>query len=169
MLILQSLYFFLPAYLANMVPVLVKKVPFLSKPVWERKLGNHKTWRGFVFGILVGTAVFCLQQYVYLKGFTSLALISYPDFPFYFGTLLGLGALVGDAVKSYYKRKLNLAPGTSWMPWDQLDFVLGGLLFGFFVYVPSAGVVLILIVISPLLHIATNYIGYLLKINKNKF
>jgi len=95
-------------------------------------------------------------------------LIDYHDFSLMLGFFLGLGAMLGDMAESYLKRKRNIAPGEVWMPWDQLDFVFGGLLFSFFIYVPQAGVVLTLIVLSPLLHVLFNYLGYLLRLQKNK-
>ncbi len=162
MLVLKSLYFFLPAYIANMLPPLIRKVPFLAIPIWESKLGKNKTWRGVVVAAVAGGLVFWLQKLAYANGFRSLALIDYADFSLWLGVLLGFGALVGDAVESYYKRKENIPPGKPWIPFDQLDFVVGGIVFSFFIYVPPAEVVLLLLIVSPLLHIATNYIGYLL-------
>ena len=168
-LILQSLYFFLPAYLANITPTLVKKIPFLAQPLWEKKLGSHKTWRGLVLGTVVGGIIFILQQLAYGSGFTSLAIIDYADFSPLLGFLLGLGALVGDTVKSYYKRKAHVAPGQPWIPWDQSDFVVGGLLGSFVLYVPPADVALVLLVFSPFLHIVTNHLAYWLGIRKEKW
>jgi len=168
MLLLKGLYFFLPAYLANMAPVLFKWLPILNKPIHEQKLGSHKTWRGLLIGTLVGTGVFALQKYAYSLGFTSWALIDYSGFSVLLGTFLGFGALLGDAFKSYYKRKVGIAPGRPWIPWDQIDFVVGGLLLGMFFYVPPASVALLLLIVSPLLHLLINYVGYLLRINKNK-
>lgn len=167
-LILQSLYFFLPAYFANMSPVLFRWIPWLNKPIHERLLGAHKTWRGIVLATIIGTLIFATQKYAYTKGFTSLALIDYSGFSILLGTLLGFGAILGDAFKSYYKRKQHIEPGHPWMPWDQLDFVIGGLLLSMLMYVPSAEVALILLITSPLLHIVVNYIGYKLGINKSK-
>ncbi|MEK6937935.1 MAG: CDP-archaeol synthase [Nanoarchaeota archaeon] len=169
LLVLKSLYFFLPAYVANMSPVLFKWLPFLNRPIYEKKLGAHKTWRGVLVAAVIGTLVFAMQKYAYTKGFTSWALIDYSGFSILLGTFLGLGAIIGDAVKSYYKRKMNIAPGQPWWGWDQLDFVIGGLVFGLFFYVPPAEVVLIIIVLTPALHLLFNYIGYLLKLNKNKY
>jgi len=166
--LLKCLYFFLPAYLANMAPVLFKRVPFLGQPIHEGKLGAHKTWRGLIIGTLVGTGVFAIQKYAYLKGFTAWALIDYSGFSLLLGTFLGFGALAGDAFKSYYKRKAGIEPGKPWIPWDQIDFVIGGLILGMFFYVPPASVALILLVVSPLLHVLVNYLGYLLRINKQK-
>lgn len=169
MLILQSLYFFLPAYLANMAPPLFKWLPFLNRPIHEKRLGAHKTWRGVIVATLIGTLVFVLQKWAYSLGFTQLALIDYSGFSIILGTLLGFGAILGDAIKSYYKRKMNISPGEPWLVYDQLDFVIGGLLLGMFFYVPQAEVVLILLIISPLLHLLFNYFGYLLGVNKNKY
>ncbi|MBI4980857.1 CDP-archaeol synthase [Candidatus Woesearchaeota archaeon] len=169
LLILKSLYFFLPAYVANMAPVLFRWIPWLNKPVHERLLGGHKTWRGIVVATIMGAIVFALQKYAYAVGFDKIALIDYNNFSWLMGALLGAGAILGDAVESYYKRKAGIPPGHSWMPWDQLDFVIGGVLLGMILYVPPAEVVLVLLVASPVLHIATNYIGYLIGVNEKKY
>lgn len=165
--ILQSLYFFLPAYCANMAPVLFRWIPWGAKPVSEKYFGNHKTWRGLATGTLVGVVVFILQKYVLAIPYWSL--IDYADFSLWLGFLMGAGAMLGDLVKSYYKRKANIPPGESWMPADQLDFVFGALIAGFFVFVPPAEVAAVLVVLSPVLHLGVNYLGYLLKINHQKW
>jgi len=151
-----------------MAPVLFKWLPFLDKPIYEKKLGAHKTWRGIIVATLVGTLVFALQKWAYSAGFTSWALIDYSGFSLLYGTFLGFGAIAGDAIESYYKRKQNIPPGKSWIPYDQLDFVVGGLVASLFFYVPPAEVALTLVVVSPLLHFLVKYIGYLLKLEKTK-
>ena len=168
LLVLQALYFFLPAYLANMSPILFKWLPLFNAPIWEKKLGKHKTWRGLIIGTVTGIVIFSLQKLAFSKGFQELALIDYGDFSLMLGFFLGLGAMMGDMVESYLKRKKNIAPGQPWMPWDQLDFVFGGLLLSFLVYVPPVEVVAIIIILSPLLHIFFNYFGYFLHLKKNK-
>ena len=167
-LIIKALYFFLPAYIANMAPVLFKKLPLLEIPIWEKKLGKNKTWRGVLVAVLVGLVVFALQKLLYMSGLRSWALIDYADFSILFGAALGFGAIVGDAVKSYYKRKAGIKPGKPWWGFDQLDFVFGGLTAGFIFYVPRVEVVVILIVFSPVLHVLTNRIGYYLGLRKVK-
>ena len=169
LLILKSLYFFLPAYLGNMIPVFLMKIPFLKQPVWEKRLGKNKTWRGVIGAILIGVVVFALQKYAYQQGFTSWALIDYNGFSVLLGALLGAGAIIGDLVESYFKRKRGINPGEKWLFWDQLDFVFGGLIFSCLLYVPPAEVVLILIILSPLLHVFFNHLGYYLKIRKAKW
>lgn len=118
---------------------------------------------------LMGTAIFGLQQFLYGAGFQRWALIDYSDFSIWLGFFLGLGAILGDLVKSYYKRKDGIPPGEKWIPFDQLDFVVGGIIGSFFIYVPAAEVVLILLIVSPFPHIAATRIGYWLGIRKEKW
>ncbi len=169
LLIVKSLYFFLPAYFANMSPILLRWVPFLDRPVQKKYFGKNKTWRGIVAAILTGTIIFSLQKLAFYLGFTSWALIDYADYPIFLGFLLGAGAICGDLVKSYYKRRMKIPPGVSWIPWDQLDFVFGGIIFSFLVFVPPAEIIFFLLIFSPLLHIAANFIGYWLGINKRRW
>lgn len=168
-MILQSLYFFLPGYIANMAPILLRWIPFGGKPINSKLFGDHKTWRGLIVAVLVGGSVFWLQKILYVSGFQDWALIDYSDFPLWFGFLQGAGVILGDLVKSYYKRKQGIKPGDPWWGWDQLDFVIGGLVLGFWVYVPPAGTVLVLLVLSPILHLLANNMGYLLRVKKSRF
>ena len=175
MIIVKSLYFMLPAYLANMTPSLLRKTRFLSAPVdfgkkWKRKriLGNHKTWRGIIVAPLVGIIVALIQQllFPYLK---VISLIDYSQGAWLLGLLLGGGAIIGDLVKSFFKRRLSIRSGKPWPILDQIDFVVGALLFAYIVYIPPFAYVLAVIIISPLLHVISNLIGYCLKIQKNKW
>jgi CDP-2,3-bis-(O-geranylgeranyl)-sn-glycerol synthase len=142
---LQVLWLFVPAYLANMSPVLVQGwFPRLATPIdggrsfrGKRLLGDHKTWRGLVAGIVVGTAAYELQRLLHTAGFApDLALLDYAGHPVLPGFLLGLGTGVGDAVKSFFKRRVDIAPGGSWPVFDQLDFFAGAYLFVSAVHVP---------------------------------
>lgn len=49
---------------------------------------------------------------------------------------MALGTGVGDAVKSFFKRRVGIAPGASWPVFDQLDFFAGAFLFVAAVHVP---------------------------------
>jgi len=166
MLILQALYFFLPAYLANMAPVFVAKIfgQHFSAPLdfgksWKGKriFGDHKTWRGLIFGTLIGM----LTAWVQSQFHTPLDLVDFSVVnPLLLGGLLGFGALAGDAIKSYFKRRKNLAPGTAWVPFDQLDFVFGGLIAAAFIIKIPLLIILILLLLTPALHLLANQIGY---------
>ncbi len=181
MIILQSLYFMLPAYIANMAPVFARKFgvfKFLARPVdggrqfrGKRIFGDHKTWRGFLVGIVAAIAIVWLQYFLYsIPVFKNLSLLNYSEKKLWIlGFLFGFGALFGDLVKSFFKRRKNILPGASWIPFDQIDFVIGALIFIMPVYFPSWPAVIIILFFSPILHILTNQIGYLLKIKNTRW
>jgi CDP-2,3-bis-(O-geranylgeranyl)-sn-glycerol synthase len=143
--VVQVLWLFVPAYLANMSPVLVQgRFRRLATPIdggrtcrGRRLLGDHKTWRGLLAGIAVGTAVYELQRLLHATGAgAGLAQLDYAGHPILPGLLMGLGTGVGDAVKSFFKRRADIAPGASWPVFDQLDFFVGAYVFLAAVYVP---------------------------------
>jgi CDP-2,3-bis-(O-geranylgeranyl)-sn-glycerol synthase len=176
MIIIQALYFLLPAYFANMAPVFVAKI-------WGNKfnlpldlgykyqghdfLGKNKTWRGLVAGIIAGIAIVYLQAYLFQFGFfKAISVIDYySNDPFALGFLMGFGVILADAIKSFFKRRKNIKPGDKWFPWDQLDFS-GGLILSLFIFLPPWYIFLLCLVISPLLPLAANWIGYKLKLKK---
>src|SRR3990170_4274835 len=99
MLLLKCFYLLLPAYFANMAPVIMKNVNFLDYPVDFGKkvmgkpvLGNHKTFRGLFFGVLFGIIIAYLQFLIYKSGnFASIAIVDYNKW-LPLGILLGSGA-----------------------------------------------------------------------------
>jgi len=131
--LVATLWFFLPAYLANMAPVLIgDRLAALAVPIdggrsWRgvRIFGAHKTWRGLVVGVVAGAAVGLLQELLLGAGVHVGPVLPAAVPSLGAGTLLGLGAGVGDAVKSFFKRRAGIAPGGTWVPFDQLDFVAG--------------------------------------------
>ncbi len=171
----------LPAYIANMAPVFAQKfgaLKFLARPVdggrtfrGQPIFGNNKTWRGFLVGVVAAVAVSWLQYFLYqFPVFRTISLLDYPESnPWFLGFLLGFGALFGDLIKSFFKRRVNLKPGARWIPFDQIDFALGALVFVAPVYFPSWPAVIFILLLSPVLHIATNNIGYLLRIKNTRW
>lgn len=121
--LLQLFYLMLPIYLANMAPPFVKFWHGWNRPISKRLLGNHKTILGFAAGVATAMITAYLQSQVRWTG----GLISYDNW-LVVGLAAGVGAMAGDSIKSYFKRLRNIAPGSSWIPWDQFDFILGGLL-----------------------------------------
>jgi CDP-2,3-bis-(O-geranylgeranyl)-sn-glycerol synthase len=143
---LQVLWLFVPAYLANMSPVIVQGwFPRLAGPIdggrrfrGKRLLGDHKTWRGLLSGIVVGTAAYELQRLFHGAGYgRELAVLDYAAAPLVPGLLMGVGTGVGDAVKSFFKRRADIAPGASWPVFDQLDFFAGAYAFLSPIYIPA--------------------------------
>lgn len=168
----NSFYFMLPAYFANMAPIFVQNhLKFLAKPLdfgksfqGKRILGDNKTFRGLVFGLLLGMLVFFLQKHI---GYYSL--VDYNVSGYELGFLLSFGALFGDSVKSFFKRRAGIMPGKPWIPFDQIDFVIGSVVFASLVYVPSILELLWISIVSIAMHFLTNYLGYLLKMRPAKF
>ena len=172
----QTLYFFLPAYLANMAPVLaVGHFERMAGPIdggrtWRgiRILGDHKTWRGLIAGVVVGMATFAAQRAVHQFGLLhSLALVDYGALdPLLPGFLLGLGTGVGDAVKSFFKRRVGIAPGASWLGFDQLDFMAGAYLCVAVVVTPPFAAVLAILPIVFLGSVVTTAVAYVLGLKR---
>ncbi len=166
---LGILWYFLPAFIANMTPVFVRRVKVLDVPVdfgvklgKERLFGEHKTWRGLMFGAVAGMLTFLLQQQTPVP----FALFDYQQMPWTLGLLLGLGALLGDLAKSFVKRRIHIKPGRSWVIFDQIDYIVGGLLFGSWAYVPAVDDTLFLLASGIVLTIIVNYLGTLLGLRK---
>jgi CDP-2,3-bis-(O-geranylgeranyl)-sn-glycerol synthase len=76
--------------------------------------------------------------------------------------MLGLGALLGDAIESFFKRRNNVPPGESWFPFDQTDYIIGGLALWAPIAQPSLQVVLAIFGVYFGLHLLVSYIGFLM-------
>jgi len=164
----QLLYFFLPAYVANMMPVLGKKwIPALNKPVHREQFGSHKTWQGLVLGTLGGVLVAGIQ-YELQPFLPWLSIAPYARW-IELGFLLGAGAMAGDLVKSFFKRQAGIPPGKPWIPFDQLDFVIGALLLSSIVYFPGWFGAGIIAVVSFVMHVTVNHIGHAIGLRKVKW
>ena len=166
---ISLIYFMLPAYLANMAPPLLKKVNFLNYPIHEKLLGSHKTYRGLIFAVIVGMLIFYLQKVLFQYDFfKNISLINYNEYSLLLGFLLAFGAMFGDIVKSFIKRRANIMPGERFIPWDQLDFVFGALIFSYLIVKLSFIDIILILIISFILHIIFNHLGYYLKVNEKK-
>jgi CDP-2,3-bis-(O-geranylgeranyl)-sn-glycerol synthase len=116
------IYLMLPVYVANMAPPFVKYWPGWNRPISRRWLGDHKTVVGFLLGVATATAIAYMQS---LIGWRD-GLAHYDQW-LLLGLACGIGAMGGDALKSLLKRRCGIPPGKPWIPADQLDFVVGGL------------------------------------------
>jgi CDP-2,3-bis-(O-geranylgeranyl)-sn-glycerol synthase len=170
--IIQALYFFLPAYAANMMPVLLAKyklLEFLNVPVdFNFKIGGkaitgtHKTYRGIIGGVLGAMAVVALQAWIHDVWSQREVLYLFQYYlpsVLWLGFWMGLGEGLGDVVKSIVKRRIGIKSGGAFFPYDQLSF-LGALGLAFFYYVPPAGHIWAIIIISPVIPVIANIIGY---------
>ena len=174
-LIIQSFILFLPAGLANMAPVLVKRIPFLNYPIdgnlkfrGKPLLGKNKTYRGLLAGIVFATIAVYIETLLY-PYIQTYSIIDYSTVNiFLLGFLLGFGALFGDLVESFFKRQSGIKSGESWLIFDQIDWILSAIIFSSFVVEISATLILVSIIFFGALHPIINLIGYLLKLKKNK-
>jgi len=176
--IVAIIYTLLPAYLANMAPVFAMRLnwlPELNKPIdggfkiYDKEiLGQGKTWRGLIVGIIVAIIISSLQAALQAVGWLdSVRLLDYLSINFLaFGFLAGLGALGGDIVKSFIKRRVNIASGNAWPIFDQLDFVLGFFFLTWSLVAWTENIFWTAIILTLAGHPLSNMLGYYLKIKK---
>jgi len=163
-----ALWAMLPAYVPNNAAVLFGG----GRPVdggrtvgGRRLLGDGKTWRGTAAGWLAGVGVaLALRQ---LRAPVGDALgVALPTVPPAAAVALPLGAMLGDIAASFLKRRTGRERGAPFPGVDQLDFVVGALLLGavaspsWFLDIFTLPVLAVVLVTTPVLHIATNAIAY---------
>lgn len=170
-LLYQSIWLMLPAAISNMSPVIFRWLPFLNIPVdlnrkWRGKaiLGKHKTYRGFFVGTIMAIVTIYIQKYYY-EDMQVYSLLDYSNMnAVLVGFLLGFGALFGDSLKSSFKRRRDIEPGSPWPPFDQIDWIIGALAFVSFYQAIPLTVWIISIIVLGILHPIVNYFAYLFHI-----
>jgi CDP-2,3-bis-(O-geranylgeranyl)-sn-glycerol synthase len=120
----------------------------------KRVFGNNKTYRGFFFGLAVGIAVGLVECFLF-------------GYPILFSVLSPLGALLGDLTAAFLKRRLGIAPGGLFPVVDQVDFVVGALLFSLPLAIVSWELAVAVLIITPPIHLVTNFVAYKLGLKKN--
>jgi len=182
-IILQAFWIIIPAYIANASALLIGgKTPIDFGKTYKdgtRILGDGKTWAGLFFGTFIGmTAGF---------GLSAVAKYTYTiEFPFYITDFLGFplmililfslcfGALCGDVIESFFKRRRGIDRGKDWIPFDQLDFILGALFISFLMSVLIVAIglskqnwflanitifhILVLVIATPFIHLFSNFV-----------
>lgn len=158
-----------------MAPVIASKTGLLkslNRPLdngkhfrGKRILGDHKTMRGIAAGALAGMLAAGLQVGVHaLSDWPTGGPIDYGQAEaLLFGLVIGFGAIAGDAVKSFLKRRVNIKPGHNWFPFDQVDFIGGAAIASAAFFVLTWQQYLVLIVFYAALHPVINVVGWLLK------
>jgi len=167
--VLQIIWLFLPAAVANMMPVFARRLPFLAQPISVKLFGDHKTWRGIFFGTL-GGIVTGYGQYFFHPLTKKLALIDYPTAPiFLLGFTLGASALLGDLIHSLLKRWVNIPPGKPFWVIDQIDWILAAVFALKILYDVAPEINLFAIVIFGPIHPIVSRIGYALGLKDVKY
>ena len=157
---INPLEFLITAGVANMAPPLVVKL----FPTWNTPLdfgksfrgirifGDHKTWRGLILGTLISGL-----------GWLIYSLLIKKSSNYFLGFQLGFGALFGDAIKSFFKRRIGVKSGQSWFPFDQIDWILGSSLM--VINQISFSNFLLFLILGLGLHLLVKTLGYFFKIN----
>jgi len=161
---IQLVYFMAPAYAANMLPPFVKYWRGWNPPISRRWLGSHKTVLGFAAGVSAAVLTALAQSYLAWPGAIAVRVTWLG-----LGLRFGIGAMAGDAVKSFFKRRAELPPGTPWIPFDQVDFVVGTLVLVW----PAADLswpdVAAILLSSAAGHVLVNHLGYWLGVRPSKW
>ena len=171
------IYFMLPAYLANVSALVFGG----GKPLdfgrnfrdGRRIIGNGVTWRGTIIGTLIGTVIGIIQGSIstyYGSVFNLIPGIMIIQGPIpasilqgaIIGLFLGGGALIGDAAGSFIKRRVGIERGKAAPFLDQLDFVVGALVFASLIVFIPLNMIIFILIISIVLHLLTNIIAYLI-------
>lgn len=157
--IIEALKFIFPAYCANAIPVITgggRPIDFGKRFIDGKPIfGKNKTLRGFFSGLAIGTAVGIVES-------------AYFHYPAFFGLVLSLGALFGDLAGAFIKRRLWLAPGDSLPVLDQISFMIGAILFSLLLSLDlSWELVVTVFIITPPIHLLTNFVAYKLGLKNN--
>ncbi|MEM2099211.1 MAG: CDP-2,3-bis-(O-geranylgeranyl)-sn-glycerol synthase [Candidatus Bathyarchaeia archaeon] len=157
-LVTEALIFIFPAYCANAAPVLAGGgLPLdFGKNFFDGKrlFGKNKTFRGFFFGWAIGIIVGLIEGVLF-------------NYPLLLSVFSPLGALMGDLAGAFLKRRLDIKPGGLLPVVDQVDFVVGALLFSLPFYMVNLELAIVVILVTPPIHLFTNFLAYKLKLKSN--
>ena len=149
----NAIYVLLPVYCTNGAPVIFgggRPIDFgRSLSDGQRILGDHKTIRGFVSGLIVGAVVGIFESFFLGQNLLPIAILA------------SFGALLGDMAGAFVKRRLMIKPGGPFPILDQLDFVIGAVLLVSIVSHVSLGTAVIVLLVTPPIHFLTNLGAYL--------
>jgi len=163
-----------------------------------RILGDHKTWSGAIkgplyIGIPVSIGVFIVLTLIWpsiigipTTGLNNNEYIIYNDINYYEYYFVGgkfplgfvsiiirvilcsFGAVIGDLIGSFFKRRLDIKSGAPFWIVDQIDFVLVAILFiaiaalisPTFFLIPDVNIIIFICILTPSVTIIANTVAY---------
>jgi len=167
-----GLWIIIPAYAANGFAPLAhgkRRIDFGKKLADGRYIfGPGKTWEGFIFAVFIGTLFGSLEifLYPYLEPIAAVNGIHLLKLSLLSVFLISLGAMVGDLVGSFIKRRVGIERGEPAPLLDQLDFVFGAFLFLYPVLEVSSLAFILIILITPVIHFISSIIGHAIGVKK---
>jgi CDP-2,3-bis-(O-geranylgeranyl)-sn-glycerol synthase len=151
--IAETIYMYLPAYLANAAPVILGGGrPLDGDRKWldgRPLLGSHKTVRGTLSGLAIGILVGILQGKP-LRG-----------------VLLSIGTIGGDITISFIKRRMGMEPGALFPVADQIGFIVLAVALTSLVEPTTWERVVTILVATVPIHFLTNVCAWLLKLKSD--
>jgi len=163
--VFQGFIFLSPAFFANSAAVFTSGLgPVDRGKMWKGKpiLGKNKTTGGVLGATLSGGLLGIVIVLFYPEIFAEKVKPKYDgiDFKWYFGFVLGFSALIGDAIGSFIKRRIDLKPGGPFPIVDQVGFVVSSfLIISIFASFPLVWFVL-LVPAALVLHLVANIFAY---------
>lgn len=153
LLLHEVLGLLIPIYLTNALPVLVKgrtpidggRLFFDDQPLF----GPSKTVEGAAVGIIGGALAAVVAHFTL-------------SFPFTVGLIAAWGAVLGDLLSSFVKRRLHLPSGKPAPLLDAISFLLVPLLLTYPLYIPQGVTIAVALAITPLSHLVSNGVAYLI-------
>lgn len=162
----------LPAWFANSIPVVFGGGASIDggRLAWDNRpwLGRGKTWKGALSGVVVGVAAGAIIAALFGAYYLENASI---EAKLLVAGGLSVGAITGDLLGSFFKRRMGTPSGQPSVVLDQLLFLVTALLFaealqpGLLGYVGVEGFVF-LAVLTFVLHAVFNVIAHRLKLKK---
>lgn len=170
--ILMTIYFILPAYFSNGGALLFGGGTPLdfgkSDSKGIRWIGDGVTWKGMIAGTIIGMITGAIQGYLapmilpYVGDSLIAPIVTNMPQGILIGFMLGLGALLGDALGSFLKRRLGIGRGKPAPILDQLDFITVALILVSPVIELNLTFVVLALLLTLIIHLLTNTCAYLL-------
>ena len=156
--IIKTLLLILPSYVANASPLLAVKIVKRQTPIdrgkyfidKRRVLGNGKTIEGSIAGITMGILCSVGLHFLQLQSLEG-------------GIVMSIGAILGDLLGSFIKRRIGIPRGKPLPIIDQLSFLLvAEAMYWLFLGPIPLYILVTSIILTLILHPLTNAIAYLI-------
>jgi len=107
--------------------------------------------------------VFSLGGNRFSVGMAEVIIFGLAKYGIMLSILTPLGALCGDLAGAFLKRRLNIAPGGLLPIVDQINFVVGAVLFSLPLGIITWELAATVVIITPPIHLFTNFLAFKLK------
>ena len=130
------------------------------------------------FGLVAGSTIMKLaysekdelRQILFMirKGLLFIIFVTAVFFTFG-NTPVSLGFALFFAALSFFKRRIGIPSGKAFIPFDQVDFVIGALVFISFYAIVPIDIAIVILAISFVLDVAVNHFSFYLGLRKEKW